>query len=141
MKCFVFIAINIQATPPTCEAAGDGTLLTPPSSPLPAEERPSSSRPSPPNSSYDPGMKCVRQVEDDEAEAIALALNKSIQAPERVIPDQLVPIDDLTLVHIQPGVSFNVVNDLFETFCQEIEKRRTVDSINNINLNNSAKIM
>ncbi|XP_066924688.1 mitogen-activated protein kinase kinase kinase 1-like [Clytia hemisphaerica] len=56
----------------------------------------------PPTSSYDPPLKCVRAVEDEEAAAIAIALDRSQRRPENVIPDQLIPTDDLTIVHIQP---------------------------------------
>ncbi|XP_066914718.1 mitogen-activated protein kinase kinase kinase 1-like isoform X2 [Clytia hemisphaerica] len=57
---------------------------------------------SPPTSSYDPHLKCVRAVEDEEAAAIAIALDRSQRRPENVIPEQLIPTDDLTIVHIQP---------------------------------------
>ncbi|XP_057298796.1 mitogen-activated protein kinase kinase kinase 1-like isoform X2 [Hydractinia symbiolongicarpus] len=76
-------------------AAAPSSILTPPGSPHPRKL-------SPPRSAYDPRLKCVQQIEDDEAAALAIALGKSLR-PENVVPEQLIPTDDLTLVHIQPG--------------------------------------
>ncbi|XP_065640686.1 mitogen-activated protein kinase kinase kinase 1 isoform X2 [Hydra vulgaris] len=78
--------------------AGASAALTPPASPKNVQKP----HVSPPSSAYDPGLKCVRQVEDDEAVALAVALEKSMQRPENVIPEQLIPTDDITLVYIQP---------------------------------------
>ena len=83
--------------------AGASAALTPPASPQNVRKP----QVSPPSSAYDPGLKCVRQIEDDEAVALAVALEKSMQRPENVIPEQLIPTDDLTLVHIQPMVSIS----------------------------------
>lgn len=90
-------------------------IITPPPSPPPSGRPPSSQPPkvSPPSSSYDPNLNCVRAVEDEEAAAIALALDKSQRRPENVIPEQLVPTDDLTIVHIQPDVSDTIIVSLF----------------------------
>ena len=57
-------------------------------------------------SAYDPRLKCMQQVEADEVAALALAVGKSRERPEDVIPEQLIPVDDITLVHIQPGVCY-----------------------------------
>ena len=89
------------------------SIITPPPSPppLPTASSPAAEQShhpppiSPPSSSYDPNLKCVRTVEDEEAAAIALALDKSIRRPNDVIPEQLIPTDDLTIVHVQPAVS------------------------------------
>ena len=83
------------------QGAMAGPILTPP----PSVEKSRPKRSSPPQSAYDPHLKCLQQAEDEEMAAVAVALNRSVQKPEDVVPDQLVPTDDLTLVHIQPGVS------------------------------------
>lgn len=46
----------------------------------------------------------MQQVEADEVAALALAVDKSRKRPEDVIPEQLIPVDDVTLVHVQPSV-------------------------------------
>jgi len=85
--------------------AAPNIALTPPPSPNSGRRFPR--RVSPPESAYDPNLKCVQRVEDEEATAVAIAINRSTQRPEDVIPEQLVPVDDLTLVHIQPGGNEN----------------------------------
>lgn len=103
---FFFTKENIERVG-SAFAASAASIVTPspPSSSPPSSRQQHPPLMSPPSSSYDPNLKCVRTVEDEEAAAIALALDKSIRRPDDVIPEQLIPTDDLTIVHIQPSVS------------------------------------
>lgn len=101
---------NLEEEPIERRAEGaTASIITPPPSPPPPSETATTTthppRVSPPSSLYDPNLNCVRAVEDEEAAAIALALDRSQRRPENVIPEQLIPTDDLTIVHIQPDVS------------------------------------
>ena len=90
--------INTTEDEEESRVEGAAAVMTPPPSPRQRH------RTSPPKSAYDPQIMCYQQVEEEEMSAIALAIERSVQKPQDVIPEQLIPTDDLTLVYIQPGV-------------------------------------